>query len=53
MSIYLEFPSIAEYPFYNIPMSRDRQLAVPTDTVAVKLKEIEDNLQHDLAFERK
>ena len=39
MSIYLEFPSIAEYPFYINPFKNDDQLFFPEE---IEVQEAKD-----------
>ncbi len=46
MSIYLEFPTIAEYPLYNYPYMNDQQLFFPERVVdqekETERKELQD-----------
>jgi len=39
MSIYLEFPTIAEYPIYGSPFKNDEQQFLPEENKLLEVKE--------------
>jgi hypothetical protein len=45
MSIYLEFPRIAEYPIYGSPFSNDEQQFFPSEDELKDAKEEKEALQ--------
>lgn len=45
MSIYLEFPMIAEYPIYGSPFKNDEQQFLPDEDRLLEAKEENEILQ--------
>ncbi|MDQ8004706.1 MAG: hypothetical protein REI64_07900 [Pedobacter sp.] len=45
MSIYLEFPAIAEYPIYSNPFMNDEEKFFPEEDQLRKAKEEQEALQ--------
>jgi len=50
MSIYLEFPTIAEYPLYSYPFKNDEEVFFPEKAQMAETKEERNTLQDYLAL---